>query len=472
MRCAAQYVRMSTHQQDTSIAFQVAANMAYAAEHDLQIVRTYTDAGISGLSIEKRDGLKALVADVVSGTGGFDVVLVYDVSRWGRFQNPDQAGHYEFICAEAGVRVEYCAEQFDNDGSPTSGIMKHIRRTMAAEYSRDLSEKVRRALHSLIAQGYWIGGEPPYGYRREIIDRAGRAHAGRDSRIWKKQQGVHVRLILGPPDEVATIRRMFRLYLKPGANIASVARSLNDGGYLRGPGEYWFKETVGRALSYDIYAGRLVSGKERRILGTRTRLPSDLGDWIVVENAAPAIVSKRTFEAVQRKRKAAARRITREDALRDLARLAEEHGTITQSIIEKHGKWSTGVYWRRIGTTDEMRKCVAATAPAGVERLREQLREANVKRWRDRAIKDDDELLTLLRGLLAREGRLTRAIIDREPSVPNPATYALRFGGMAEVYRRLGYVPTGIQARSLQAKPAWRAFALLMDREGRIQSQR
>jgi len=84
--------------------------------------------------------------------------------------------------------------------------MKHIRRTMAAEYSRDLSEKVRRSLHLLIAQGFWIGGEPPYGYRRELIDRAGRTHEGRDGRVWKKQQGVHVRLLVEETLVCASLR--------------------------------------------------------------------------------------------------------------------------------------------------------------------------------------------------------------------------------------------------------------------------
>ena len=58
-----------------------------------------------------------LIEDVRSGYADFDHVLVYDVSRWGRFQDVDESAHYEFICKEAGVKVVYCAEQFENDGS-------------------------------------------------------------------------------------------------------------------------------------------------------------------------------------------------------------------------------------------------------------------------------------------------------------------------------------------------------------------
>jgi DNA invertase Pin-like site-specific DNA recombinase len=123
-RRAAQYLRMSTENQDLSLEFQRAINAAYALEHGFEIVRSYTDAGISGLGFNNRPGLTALLADVMASAADFAVVLVYDVSRWGRFQNPDQAAHYEFICAEAGVSVAYCAEPFDNDGSPTSTLIK------------------------------------------------------------------------------------------------------------------------------------------------------------------------------------------------------------------------------------------------------------------------------------------------------------------------------------------------------------
>ena len=80
---AAQYVRMSTERQEYSPTFQKATNEAFAVEHGMQIVRTYEDAAVSGVSLRKRDGLKALLADVLSGDGGFTRVLVYDVSRWG-----------------------------------------------------------------------------------------------------------------------------------------------------------------------------------------------------------------------------------------------------------------------------------------------------------------------------------------------------------------------------------------------------
>jgi DNA invertase Pin-like site-specific DNA recombinase len=133
---AAQYVRMSTIHQRYSIENQAAAIAAYAARYHLNIVRTYRDEGLSGLKIDKREGLKQLITDVCSGCADFSRVLVYDISRWGRFQDIDESAHYEFICKKAGVKVAYCAVQFDNNDSMLSSIVKNLKRVMAAEFKR------------------------------------------------------------------------------------------------------------------------------------------------------------------------------------------------------------------------------------------------------------------------------------------------------------------------------------------------
>src|ERR1700681_373186 len=139
---AAEYVRGSTDRQEYSTDNQSLVNRAYAATHRMTIVRTYSDEARSGLVIDQRDALKQLIAHVETGNVDFKVILVYDVSRWGRFQDPDEAAHYEYICKAAGVQVHYCAEHFENDGHPASLILKTLKRVMAAEYSRELSEKV------------------------------------------------------------------------------------------------------------------------------------------------------------------------------------------------------------------------------------------------------------------------------------------------------------------------------------------
>ena len=168
-RMAAQYMRMSKESQDYSVHHQTLAIAAYAAAHDIDIVRTYADEGISGLQLANRPGLKQLLADVLAGDPGFDLILTYDVSRWGRFQDPDESAHYEFLCRGAGVQVEYCAEPFTNDGGPMNALVKQMKRVMAGEYSRDLAVKVSLAQWNFARLGHWVGGPPGYGLRRQIL---------------------------------------------------------------------------------------------------------------------------------------------------------------------------------------------------------------------------------------------------------------------------------------------------------------
>jgi DNA invertase Pin-like site-specific DNA recombinase len=96
---AAQYVRMSTEQQQYSIANQKAAIQTYANSHGYAVASTYADAGKSGIEIKHRKELRRLLADVISGHAQYKAILVYDVSRWGRFQDVDEAAHYEFLCS-------------------------------------------------------------------------------------------------------------------------------------------------------------------------------------------------------------------------------------------------------------------------------------------------------------------------------------------------------------------------------------
>ena len=139
---AAEYVRMSTEHQQYSTENQADKIREYARVQGIEIVRTYADDGKSGLNIGGRKSLQQLLGDVDAGAIDFKLVLVYDVSRWGRFQDPDEAAYYEHLLKRKGVHVRYVAEQFDNDGSPVSTIVKGVKRAMAGEYSRELSVKV------------------------------------------------------------------------------------------------------------------------------------------------------------------------------------------------------------------------------------------------------------------------------------------------------------------------------------------
>ncbi len=170
---AAQYVRMSDEMQQYSIDNQKAAIQEYASRHGFTIVKTYADIGKSGVVAKHRTALRELLKDVVSGNAGYKAVLVYDVSRWGRFPNNDEAAHYEFLCYSSGIPLHYCAESFANDGTASSALLKALKRSMAAEFSRELGDKVFRGKTRIVQLGFWVGGPPGYGFRRLMVSAKG-----------------------------------------------------------------------------------------------------------------------------------------------------------------------------------------------------------------------------------------------------------------------------------------------------------
>ena len=212
----AEYVRMSTDHQKYSTENQAKAIRQYAESHNMEIVRTYADKGKSGLRIEGRDALQQLIEDVKAGTAEFEIILVYDISRWGRFQDADEGAYYEHVCHRAGVAVVFCAEQFSNDGSPVATIIKGVKRAMAGEYSRELSVKVFAGQCRLIEMGFRQGGIAGYGLRRMRVNQYGDPQGILDFGEHKSLQTDRVILVPGPDDEIQTVRWIYREFIDAG----------------------------------------------------------------------------------------------------------------------------------------------------------------------------------------------------------------------------------------------------------------
>ncbi|MHC2464495.1 recombinase family protein [Bradyrhizobium embrapense] len=244
---AARYVRMSTERQQYSIQNQAAVIATYAHAHNLMIVQTYRDEGESGLRLKNRSGLIKLIEDVQSGTADFGHILVYDVSRWGRFQDTDESAHYEFVCRQAGISVAYCAEQFDNDGSMLSSIVKNIKRVMAAEYSRELSAKIFAGQCRFARLGYMRGGLPSYGLARELVDENQRSKGVLKKGDLKYLITDHIRVRPGPPEQVAIVRWMFQRFLEIKSETL-IAWELNKKNIPASRGGRWSCSSVTRIL--------------------------------------------------------------------------------------------------------------------------------------------------------------------------------------------------------------------------------
>ena len=275
---AAQYVRMSTELQRYSIQNQAAAIAAYAQQRNLSIVQTYVDHGRSGLRIKGRPGLIELIEDVQSGKADFDHILVYDVSRWGRFQDVDESAHYEFVCKQKGVRVAYCAEQFDNDGSLLSSIVKNIKRVMAAEYSRELSVKVHTGQSRIASLGYRVGGPLTYGLRRELIDAAARPKCGLAKGERKSLQTDRVKIQAGSDDEAEIVRRIFDQFVIGRKSDSQIARELNQA-KVTNQGRSWTDGMIHTILKNENYIGNIVYNRTTQRLGQKLT-PNPQERWI------------------------------------------------------------------------------------------------------------------------------------------------------------------------------------------------
>jgi DNA invertase Pin-like site-specific DNA recombinase len=292
---AAQYLRMSTESQVYSLACQQETIAAYAAWHGMEVVQSYVDSGKSGLTLTGRAGLGQMLSDVIKGISAYELILVYDVSRWGRFQDTDESGHYEFLCRQAGILVRYCAEMFDNDGSPLASIMKAIKRSMAGEFSRDLSVKTTQGQAHATTLGFWRGGPAPYGYRRFLLDRDGRPKQVLEAGDRKSLTDNKVVLVLGPDAEVKTVRLIFNLYARQGLQCNRIARMLNRRGVASPSNGQWAGTGVHNILENEAYLGTALFGKTSRRLGTKT-IKIDPSLWIRKENAFPAIVPRELFD--------------------------------------------------------------------------------------------------------------------------------------------------------------------------------
>ena len=265
----------------------------------IKIVRTYADEGKSGLNIGGRLSLQKLIKDVESGPVDFQMILVYDVSRWGRFQDADESAYYEYICRRAGIQVTYCAEQFENDGSPVSTIVKGVKRAMAGEYSRELSAKVFAGQCRLIELGFRQGGPAGYGLRRVLIDQSGSIKGELSRGEHKSLQTDRVILMPGPHTEVAIVNQMYRWFIDEGFPESEIAARLNNQGIRTDLDRNWTRATVREVLTNEKYVGNNVYNRISFKL-KKHRITNQPDMWIKKEGAFEALVSPEMFYTARR----------------------------------------------------------------------------------------------------------------------------------------------------------------------------
>ncbi|GLQ46722.1 serine recombinase [Dyella lipolytica] len=328
----AQYVRMSTEHQQYSTENQRSVNEAYAAAHGMVIVRTYADDGKSGLRLTGRHALQRLLKDVQASPLPFTSLLVYDVSRWGRFQDADESAYYEFLCRRAGVNVEYCTEPFENDGTPASTLMKSIKRWMAGEYSRELSNKVFYGQSRQIRLGFHQGGTAGFGLRRQLLDERCRPKLLLKRGEVKNLRTEHVKLVQGPPNETAVVMRIYDMFVRQRCTMAYIAEQLNGERVCTDLGRTWTPTTIRSVLTNEKYIGNSVYNRTSFKLKHRRQVNSP-DTWVRHDGAFEAVISSALFVQAKAIFAEKAKRFPKELMLSDLRKLFEKEGYLSAPLI-------------------------------------------------------------------------------------------------------------------------------------------
>lgn len=347
---AAAYVRMSTEHQQYSTSNQMDIIKEYAVRGGMDIVTTYSDEGKSGLNIKGRDSLGRMIHDVEAGKADFTAILVYDVSRWGRFQDADESAYYEYICKRAGISVHYCAEQFDNDGSPVSTIVKGVKRAMAGEYSRELSSKVFQGACRLIQLGYKQGGTAGYGLRRMLVDQSGEHKGALKIGEQKSIQTDRVILVPGPAEEVETVHWIYGQFIQEGECESKIAAALNEKEISTDFDRPWTRGTVHEVLTNEKYIGNNVYHRTSfKLKKKHIQNPPD--KWVRADGVFVGIIPPELFFTAQGIILARSRKLSNDEMLHKLRDVLNKHGRISGILIDEEEEApSSAAFRQRFGS--------------------------------------------------------------------------------------------------------------------------
>ena len=199
-----------------SVANQKRLLQKYAKENSLGNTRFYVDDGYTGTNFN-RPSFQKMIEDVEMGY--VTAVIVKDMSRLGR--DYLGVGYYtDTFFPEHNIRfiaVNDCVDSDDgeNELAPFRNVMNEM-------YARDISRKVRSA-HRIRGNSGEPLGQPPYGYRKDPLDK----------KHW-----------IIDPEASQVVRDIFRMCLE-GKGNDTIARILQENGILNCTA-YWHEKGIGR----------------------------------------------------------------------------------------------------------------------------------------------------------------------------------------------------------------------------------
>lgn len=407
-RAVAYYRHSAQDRQENSVAIQQEQVQHWARENGVEIVHDFADRGKSGLTAEGRDGFNDMMENWVKARHDFDFVLCLDVSRWGRFQDIDLSATYSAECKRHGKQVIYTTLGKPKPNDQFYQVCVQFERFRAAQYSKELSDKVFRGCVKISQQGYWAGGKPPYALQRLLLDEARKPVQTLAPGQRKSIQNQRVKLARGDELHVATVQRIFREFTQTLRSMQDIAESLNRDGISSPGGGRWDRSKIRRILLNELYVGTLVYNRTTQKLKTPTR-HNPASEWIKTPGAFEPLVEPALFDEAQRLVREAALRYTPEYMLDQLRRVLDEHAMLRPALLRADpAAPAASTYAKHFASLDSAYQQVFRHA---LQQVKQEV-EAQLRSLVQQVESYDDFLVV--------NGRFTVLI---QPSVPVPHGY-------------------------------------------------
>ena len=301
MKKAIAYYRHSAEdKQENSVPIQREHARKFSEQYQLEIIHEEADEGKTGL-LATRPGFEKLFNDWILNPDApqFDYVLVYDVSRWGRFQDQDEAAYYEFRCKQRGKKVIYISRGFPKEEQDLIvHLQTSIERYMAAEYSRQLSEKVFYGCMKVSEQGYSAGGTSCYGMTRLLLDANKKPIKTLKRGEWKSLSNERVTFAPANDENTEAVKEMFALLVKKWHTPKEIAGILNERQIPSASGGLWNSQKVIHVLTNETYTGSRIYNKTWGRLKQKMR-QNPRNEWVIKPNAFDAVVESDVFREAQ-----------------------------------------------------------------------------------------------------------------------------------------------------------------------------
>jgi len=280
------YVRVSSDRQaekELSIPAQIKAIQQYCLNKGWIIINEYIEKGKSAKT-DDRPEFQKMIAMAKRSNRPFEAVVVHKFDRFSRKR--DDHVIYKALLNQCGVKVISMTEQTEAE-TPQDMLLEGMLEVISEFFNANLATEVRKGMTQNAKQGYNNGGTPPYGYRTEYI--ALGSH--KTKAVW----------VLGPSEEIDTIRFIFNQYVYENIGYKKIANLLNEKGVPTQKGGKWSASTIQSMIHNESYIGRRIWNKQD--YQTKGKKWRDRSEWVITDNAHPAIINEELFNLAAEKAK-------------------------------------------------------------------------------------------------------------------------------------------------------------------------